>query len=435
MTVSETINSYSDVPVDVDAGVLRQKFIPDIDVEKVDAKYNVRPFPNAGKTKENLKILTLDSLDFSKYQDGPEGLQSRLELAAKLEKAITTIGFFNIINFGFSDAEYDRLASISQAILELPQEDKLKYRSGALRSDEEDRSRSLGAERGFGFKPKGYWNINAKVRDNIEFYNIKDVVHDSQLFDEKKNYPEIAKAHLPEIGNYYRFLHFNVLRKLCTLCDIILKLPEGTLWETHFKVYKDDLVNSGGGWARLMIYHGLKPDEYKLTNNTQLRGHSDSPGFTFIKGFAEIFGLQIRDYYSGEWIYVQPIKEALCVNVGDAMEFITGGYFKSSIHRVVAPPDDQKGFKRMMAIYFCDPAFSSVLDPEHLQSPKLNELNITKPDEWERITHDVWSNEKGRLFGQKKVNSVQGDEPRAVKMFGRLAERWHQVDLQQQIKI
>ena len=37
-----------------------------------------------------------------------------------------------------------------------------------------------------------------------------------------------------------------------------------------------------------------------------------------------------------------PYSDGLIVNIGDAMEFITGGYFKSSIHRVVGPPDDQK---------------------------------------------------------------------------------------------
>ncbi|ODV60114.1 Clavaminate synthase-like protein [Ascoidea rubescens DSM 1968] len=424
-----------DVPIDTDIAVLRNKFVPDLNVKEIDAKYNLRQFPNLPPTQEKLDVLKLEVIDLSKYKEGSEGLEARKELASTLEKALTTLGFFNIINFGYLDEDYDYLASISQGILELPQEDKLKYRSGALRSDEEDRTKSPGAEKGFGFKPKGYWNVNAKVRDNIEFYNITDLVQDHLILDPKKKYPELVKAHLPEILNYYRFLHFNVLRKVCSLCDIILQLKEGTLWETHFKVFQGDSYNSSGGFGRLMVYHGLTKEEYKSTHNQQLRGHSDGTGFTFIKGFAEVYGLQIRDYYSGQWKYVKPIKEALCVNIGDSMEFITGAYFKSSIHRVVAPPDDQKQFKRMMAIYFCGPSYSSILDPEHLNSPKLKALGINKPEEWERINYYKWWDEKGRLFGKKSINDVEGDEPKPFKMFGRLAERWHQVDKSQGIVV
>ena len=40
------------------------------------------------------------------------------------------------------------------------------------------------------------------------------------------------------------------------------------------------------------------------------------------------------------------------VNVGDSIEFLTGGFYKGTIHRVVQPPSDQRGHTRLGMIYF-----------------------------------------------------------------------------------
>ena len=35
------------------------------------------------------------------------------------------------------------------------------------------------------------------------------------------------------------------------------------------------------------------------------------------------------------------------------MEFLSGGYYKATIHRVVQPPVDQRGYERLGVFYFC----------------------------------------------------------------------------------
>ncbi|ODQ78438.1 hypothetical protein BABINDRAFT_181124 [Babjeviella inositovora NRRL Y-12698] len=403
-------------------------FIPELDIAAIDSKYNVRPFKQAEPSAvTGYNTVELEALDFSQYKDGLEGYESRKRLASSLEKSISTYGFFNITNWGFPSEDLEKLKSYSQAILDLPQEEKLQFLSGAMKTDLEDRSKSLGAERGHGFKPRGYWTINNGVQDSIEFYNFRDILHDGPFFIEKK-YPEVAQAHLPEFASYYRYLHFNVLRRLLNLCDIILQLPEGYLWENHFKVWKGDLkMNSGSGVARLMHYLAMPVEDEEKTGGTWLRGHSDSGAFTFITS-QPILSLQIRDYYTGEWKYVGHKPDSLIVNIGDAMEFLTGGYFKSSIHRVVAPPDDQRQFKRLVMIYFNNLALNTIADPTSLNSPKLRSLGFNKPEEWDTITQFQWDDEKSRLYGAKKINSKPGDEPELVKLFGRNHERWHQAE-------
>lgn len=415
----------------VDAESLRKLYTPNVDIETVKKKYNFRPFVEAPPTKyADNNLIKLDALDFSTYIEGPEGLESRKALAKKLEKSLSTYGFINITNWGFPPEKLEYLKSIAQAILEIPEDEKLKYLAGAIQSDKEDKSKSLGGERGAGYKPRRYWSMQNGVRDNIELYNFRDMMQDEYFFDPDRNYPEVARAFLPEIAEYFRYIHFQVLKKLSDLCDLALGLPEGLLWDNFFKVYKNDLLHSGNGFGRVMRYLGMKPEEEALTENTWLRGHSDGTAFTFITS-QPVLSLQIRDYYTGEWKYVGHNPNSLIVNVGDAMEFITGGYFKSSIHRVVAPPPDQRAFKRLVIIYFQDPDLTALLDPEGLESPRLRQLGIGKPEEWDKITFAQWNEEKGRLFGKKGINKVAGDEPTPVKLYGRYHERWHQAEKEQ----
>lgn len=86
-------------------------------------------------------------------------------------------------------------------------------------------------------------------------------------------------------------------------------------------------------------------DEAK-TNNTWLRGHSDASALTFITS-QPMASLQFRDYHDGEWKYVGYRPNALVLNIGDRFEFLTGGWAKSTIHRVVSPPKDQRGHRRL----------------------------------------------------------------------------------------
>ncbi|KAI3404490.2 hypothetical protein KGF56_002682 [Candida oxycetoniae] len=390
--------------------------------------YTLRPFQEAPLSSSiSIKPLQLESIDLSLYKEGPENLPQRKQLALKIEKSLSTYGFISVVNHGFDIAKLEFLKSIAQGLLELPFEEQKKYLAGALKSDLEDRSTSVGAERGAGFKPKGYWSMRNGVEDSIIHYNFNNMNHSIFFDEEHNNYPEIVKDHLKEIAEYYRFLHGDTLKKICNLADIVLELPEGFLYDKFYSVKDNDFDSSGGGAGRFMLYEAMDIEDQKKVDNTWLRGHSDSGGFTFITS-QPILSLQIRDYYTGEWNYVGHAPNGLIVNIGDAMEFITGGYFKSSIHRVVAPPDDQSGYKRLVLIYFSKPKNTSILDPEAINSPKLNRLGYIKPKEWEKINFNAWNNQKSRLFGKKAINDTTSEEPRLVLLYGRLHERWHQAE-------
>ena len=49
---------------------------------------------------------------------------------------------------------------------------------------------------------------------------------------------------------------------------------------------------------------------------------------------------------------MKPQDATLTVNACDALTFLTGGYVKSTIHRVAAPPKDQEHVDRLGLLYF-----------------------------------------------------------------------------------
>ena len=70
-------------------------------------------------------------------------------------------------------------------------------------------------------------------------------------------------------------------------------------------------------------------------------------------------GLQVE--HDGEVIDVEPLEGALVVNIGEMLEWATGGYLKATRHRVLAPPP---GTDRVSVPYFHNPALDAVL-PRH----------------------------------------------------------------------
>lgn len=62
--------------------------------------------------------------------------------------------------------------------------------------------------------------------------------------------------------------------------------------------------------------------------------------------------------------------------MADALEMLTNGFLKSSIHRVVVPPPDQRDYDRLGVLYFVRPEDDLELRP--VRSPVLERLGYDK---------------------------------------------------------
>lgn len=391
--------------------MLHQKYLNPVQKAAADKAANVRPFKEAPISQENIPMLDLEAVDLSGFSFGPDGLENRKNLAKQLEKALTKYGFFKITGHGISEDEFNKMKSIGQSIFEIPEKEKQEF-EGGNKVYEEETHRDLGVIRGNGFKLRGHWGYQNNRRDNIEFFNVRHFNHDDIFFN-KIEYPEFVKYHLDDISSYFKYLHNDILKKILTLLDIILELPEGFFWENYFKIHNNNIIKSGGGFGRFLLYHEVDKEYSKQTNGTWLRGHSDGTALTFIAS-QPIASLQIRDHTSNEWKYVKHTPNSFIVNIGDAFKLITGDYFKSSIHRVTTPPQDQADYKRNTIVYFCDPRLDAYIDVDEIKSPKLKRLGITRDTSLERLTFEKWDEAKGKFLNAKNKTTF-GD----IKMFGR----------------
>jgi len=105
------------------------------------------------------------------------------------------------------------------------------------------------------------------------------------------------------------------------------------------------------------------------------------------------------------------------INTGGMMEFITGGFYKPTIHRVVQPPHDQRIYDRLGVFYF-----SAVNDNVRLlplaHSPVLQRVGIERRcDDEDAPLAGEWRKELTSSFGRValKKGSESNTEEQVVR--------------------
>jgi len=160
--------------------------------------------------------------------------------------------------------------------------------------------------------------------------------------------------------------------------------------------------------VRFMKYYPRSEDEEAKTNHVWLKGHTDI-GTVTILWSQPVSALQIlaRD---GSWKWVRHIENALVFNVGDGMGFLSGGFYRPTIHRVVQPPEDQQHSTRLGAFYFCMADDATKLVPA-ADSPVLKRVGITRRFEDEDApTMEAWRKGRTAAYGQTELKASSAEK-------------------------
>ncbi|KAG5351981.1 hypothetical protein C0989_004275 [Termitomyces sp. Mn162] len=156
---------------------------------------------------------------------------------------------------------------------------------------------------------------------------------------------------------------------------------------------------------RISGYPRTAEDEEK-TKNVWLKGHTDFGSLTLLWS-QPVSALQILDP-QGKWKWVKHIDNALVVNAGEALEFLSGRFYKGTIHRVRQPPADQRGLTRLGVFYFA--LFDDDVKLVPLQeSPVLQRVGIIRRTPDDRAP-SMGTYRKGRIAAYGQTVLKEGKE-------------------------
>ncbi|KIW70738.1 hypothetical protein PV04_02979 [Phialophora macrospora] len=328
----------------------------------------LEPYVHPPETKADLPWSELVTLDLEDYHR-PGGKE---RLASQLSHAVHHVGFFYVKNFGLDQDAVDRQFTLAKHFFELPTEEKAKYECNYAEADYN------------GWRRPGR-TLQERAFNNVEIFNIPKFTPD---FLGKYDYPDLLKAHIDEIEVFQKALHSNVVLPLLRLFAIVLQLPD-----EDYLVKQHTYEEKSEDHFRYMLYHPRTEEEWKAADYGRKGGHTDLGTVTLL--FRQpVVGLQILGE-DGNWTYVSAQPGTITVNLADTISHLTGGWLKSSVHRVVAPPEDQRQYKRTGLLYFARPHNKTVLVPI-TDSPVLERAGV-KPRFDKEVTMEQWVKAKQTL--------------------------------------
>ena len=361
----------------------------------------VEHFTPVSPTRESIDYADLEILDFSTYSS--TDVNSRRALASQVHRAMTTQGFFVIINHGIPESEITRQVDIGHTILtRTPDDDKRRLAADIL-----------GAGSYPGFKPRGHWKSQGKP-DRIENFNINRNLG-------LREQPKTLEPYRSEIQTFVDTVHKDILYKVLRLFALALEIDD-----EEFLVKLHDYDTHDESWARWMEYYADKTGGPE-GDDLWLVGHQDLSALSLL--FSQpMTSLQVRDPDDdAQWKYIRHIPGAIIVNAGEPMMWWTGDYFKAAVHRVVQPPADQRGHDRSGVFYFVVPNDDVVINTLTDESPVLRKTGVKRWfEEGKAPTSKEWVNNRVRVTGQKALfrDGVEAGKNSEQQKIGNVTTTW-----------
>ncbi|CAM8996340.1 unnamed protein product [Rhodiola kirilowii] len=276
---------------------------------------------------EAFPIISLDNL---------KG-ETRAATMAQIHDACVNWGFFEVVNHGISDEFLDKVERLSKEHYKTTMEQRFKemVESKGLESADDE---------------------------------VKDVDWESTFF--LRHRPTSNMAEITHLNDEYRVLMKEFAAKIEELAEQLLDL----LCEN---------LGLEKGYLK-KAFHGLKGPNFgtKCSNYPPcpkpdlikgLRAHTDAGGLILLFQDDKVSGLQLLK--DGKWVDVPPVPHSIVVNLGDQLEVITNGQYKSVLHRVIAQTDGN----RMSLASFYNPGDDAMIYPARQLVETVEDSSIVYP--------------------------------------------------------
>ncbi|KAL5571201.1 hypothetical protein UlMin_020798 [Ulmus minor] len=186
-----------------------------------------------------------------------------------------------------------------------------------------------------------------------------------------RHLPASNISELPDLDEEYRKVMKEFAQKLEKLAEELLDLLCENLGLEKGYLKKAFYGSKGPNFGTKVSNYPPcpKPDLIK-----GLRAHTDAGGIILLFQDDKVSGLQLLK--DGQWIDVPPVRHSIVINLGDQLEVITNGKYKSVLHRVIAQTDGT----RMSIASFYNPGSDAVIYPApNLVEKEAEEKNQVYP--------------------------------------------------------
>jgi len=271
--------------------------------------------------------------------DGP----ARARLGREIEAACRTFGFFYVTGHGIESRVQENLAHASRRFFALS------------RTEKEEIAMSRGGRAWRGWFPVGGELTSGKpdVKEGIYFGTelpAKDPrpLHGANLFP----------AQVPELRAAVHEYQAQATRAAHALMEG-LALSLGLDDQYFRRTYTSDPT------ALFRVFH--YPPVEASGEEWGVGEHTDY-GLLTLLAQDDVGGLEVKAH-SGGWIEAPPLPGTLVCNIGDMLDKLTGGWFKSTPHRV----RNVSGRERYSFPFFFDPGFDAKIVPLPLGTADASE--------------------------------------------------------------
>jgi len=283
--------------------------------------------------KNYIPTINIDSLLRNNFDT--KKAKSTLE---KIKKASVEVGFFQITKHGISKKDINDIAKVGNNFFKSSDSNKMKLAPKKWNKLNKNIYR-------------GYFPNDVNGKEGLDIGDLKVT----------KKYANTTKNQYIEYLDLTKSIDKKSIKILSNYFDDIFFLGE-TLFKCIIKLYKKDINNSKKAFSRLKTLSTLRfnyyPNQNKPVEISKQDGvalgcetHVDSGIFTILyqdkKG-----GLQVQNRKNKKWYDVPFNKNALVVNTGRALQFLSKGKFKATNHRVLW---NKK--KRMSIPFFFEPSY------------------------------------------------------------------------------
>ncbi|VFQ88921.1 unnamed protein product [Cuscuta campestris] len=261
--------------------------------------------------------------------------EERAATMAQIKDACENWGFFEVVDHGISVELLDTVEKLT----------KEHYKKSM-----EERFKEMVASRGL---------------DAVQ-NEINDLDWESTFF--LKHLPSSNISQVPDLEDDYRSVMKEFANELEKLAEKLLDLLCENLGLEKGYLKKAFYGSKGPNF-------GTKVSSYPPCPNPDLikglRAHTDAGGIILLFQDDKVSGLQLLK--DGQWVDVPPMRHSIVINIGDQLEVITNGKYKSVMHRVIAQTDGN----RMSIASFYNPGDDAVMYP----APELVEKEAEEDKE------------------------------------------------------